>query len=373
MVKNKKTDYKKLTDDVVDVINSSFSYKAAIKAKEQTEALSHSRWTVPFDLFLVDTLIGGGLSEGKILRLYGDPGAGKTTLMYWMLLSAMDRGAICVFFDPEVSFDHDRLAVLAKTRGIKIDPGRLLIAYPDHIDDLFKQAYQFMGGYHPVPKSYSSRPTFKEPLVLFVDTISNVPTKGEYDHMAAMRDHKKHKKVEGMMGRARILRLEMRRVRKQLGLYGAAMVLNEQSMASFNMFGPSKTTSGGDAFKFGSDTSIVVGASSAFQDEETNETVGQIVRIRSEKARKAKPKGTVEIPLYYDTGFDEIESLYLFLENHGLLPRSGTRIVLSDGKDEIKFYGKNKKDHIYEERWSTVIRELVEENIGKIWTKKSKG
>lgn len=367
----KKNEVADLRDEVIEVINDGFNYNAAMSLDDPTDAYSYSRWVVPTGITLVDAGIGGGMMEGKVTRLYGPAGCGKTTFMYWSLAGAMAAGCTCVYFDPELTFDGTRARVLAASRGISWDDDRLTLLYPDTVEDLFAQIHQVMAQYNPVPKSYNKRPTLSTKLAIFIDTISNCPTQYEFDCTRKVKGEIKNVEGGGMSSRARLIRMEVRKLRKPLALHGGSIMITEQEIANLRQYGPSVTTSGGQGLPYMADHSLRVTASTAFQDDSTNREVGHVVKFKADKTRFGAPKFVAEVPLYYSNGFDDLESMFNFLVTGGLIKKSGNRLVLSDGSDEVKFFKKNWRETVADTKWVEFVEETVMANLDKLWIKRS--
>ncbi len=75
----------------------------------------------------VDGLLGGGLSEGSFVELYGEPGSGKTQFALHLCVRAMlpqERGGLgggSVYIDTEGGFSAARLREMAEGQGVPPD------------------------------------------------------------------------------------------------------------------------------------------------------------------------------------------------------------------------------------------------------------
>jgi recombination protein RecA len=71
----------------------------------------------------LDSILGGGLPEGRLVELYGPPGSGKTALALRMAAAAQREGAVA-WLDAEGAFEATRAASMG------IDLNRLVVARP---------------------------------------------------------------------------------------------------------------------------------------------------------------------------------------------------------------------------------------------------
>jgi RecA/RadA recombinase len=321
-------------DSAIGAVNAALRYRAS--AKEDDVLLSTPRWCIPTGITLLDNSIGGGMLEGKLCRFHGDEGTSKSTLAFTAMLQAMDRGAYCVYADLESSFDKVRVEQLAAVLGIKPRWDLFIPIEALHLDDLFKSIFVVLNDLHPTTDQYSKRPEFTEPLVIFIDTISVCPTKGEYEAVRALRPSRKkakvgvgakagpggkEKKTEGMMSRARYIKQAMRQMSMTLPKHGAALVVIEQSIAQIQQRGRpgGKTTSGGKGIPYQSSQSFMMSPRSLISIDRI--TVGRNVGFTTEKTRFRKPRAKFIVPYYFERGFNDAESMVLYLLGQGLITK----------------------------------------------------
>lgn len=66
---------------------------------------------VPTPSLVVNRITGGGFALGRHVELFGDPGVGKSTIMYGTMALSQRRGKLCGLVDPEGVFDPDWFAL----------------------------------------------------------------------------------------------------------------------------------------------------------------------------------------------------------------------------------------------------------------------
>ena len=81
---------------------------------------------IPSEILSLDLAVGiGGIPKGRIIELFGDSSAGKTTLALNFIRQVQQRGGLAAFVDAEHALD----AKWAKARGVNLD--ELLISQPE--------------------------------------------------------------------------------------------------------------------------------------------------------------------------------------------------------------------------------------------------
>ena len=66
----------------------------------------------------IDGLLGGGFARRELVELYGASAVGKTQLAFQATVIAAGQGARVTFIDTEGTFRPERLAAIAKLRGL---------------------------------------------------------------------------------------------------------------------------------------------------------------------------------------------------------------------------------------------------------------
>ena len=70
----------------------------------------------------LDSLLGGGFREGRVVGFYGRSNSGKTQLAMQAALTATKEGAKVLFVDSEGTFRPERMEVMARARGWDVRP-----------------------------------------------------------------------------------------------------------------------------------------------------------------------------------------------------------------------------------------------------------
>ena len=114
---------KKDLQNAVEEIKQRFGEGAIMKLKE-VRAVDVD--VIPTGSISIDLALGvGGVPRGRVVEIYGNESAGKTTLALHILAEAQKKGGVGAFVDAEHALDPD----YAKRIGVNIDD--LLISQPD--------------------------------------------------------------------------------------------------------------------------------------------------------------------------------------------------------------------------------------------------
>src|SRR3989344_7046697 len=110
-------------DEAVEEIKQRFGEGAIMKLKE-VRAVNVD--VIPTGSISIDLALGvGGVPRGRVVEIYGNESAGKTTLALHILAEAQKKGGVGAFVDAEHALDPD----YARKIGVNIDD--LLISQPD--------------------------------------------------------------------------------------------------------------------------------------------------------------------------------------------------------------------------------------------------
>lgn len=302
-------------------------YNYPIMAESYDQMLSQPRWFIPTGESVIDYATGGGLPEGRIVRLYGPPGAGKTAYCITTMLQAMAMGAIVVWGDTDQSFDPIRVASFGDFLGLPFKPELFISFEPRSFEDFIDSIYRAMKKLHPFEKVNNGRPVFEQPLVFIYDALSSTPIEEEIEELpdeGSGKDKEKSiRKGNSNNQRAKIFRKELRKLSNSLGLHGAALLVSEHSTVDLNFMGRAGlTSSGGDGPKFHASTSVLFSFTKTYQDMDKF-VLGQQVYWSVEKCRFQKPLSRGFSILNFQQGFLDIETMFEILQSAGVIMSAG--------------------------------------------------
>ncbi|MEK9135005.1 MAG: recombinase RecA [Patescibacteria group bacterium] len=291
---------KKDLQDAVDEIKQRFGEGAIMKLKD-VRAVDVD--VIPTGAISIDLALGvGGVPRGRVVEIYGNESAGKTTLALHILAEAQKKGGIGAFVDAEHALDPD----YARKIGVNIDD--LLISQPDSGE----QALQIV---ETLVKS-------GEVDVIVVDSVAALVPQAE---------------INGEVGEFQIglqARLMSQALRKLSGIISKTktivIFLNQIRMKVGIMFGNPETTPGGLALKFYASVRIELRRSAQIKHGE--EIIGNRVKAKIVKNKVAAPFKVTEFDIYYNEGISKIADIV----NTGLIKevikKSGSWLQYEDIK-----------------------------------------
>ncbi len=268
----------------------------------------------------LDAALGvGGLPRGRIVEIYGPESSGKTTLALHAIAEANKLGGMAAFIDAEHAFDP----VYAQKLGI--DTAQLIISQPDYGEQALEIADTLI-------RSGALD-------VVVIDSVAALVPKAE---------------LEGEMGDAKVglqARLMSQALRKLTASISRtrciAIFINQlrEKIGGMAMYGPSETTTGGNALKFYASVRLDVRRIGAIK--EGNDVIGHRVRVKVVKNKVAPPFKTGEFDILYGEGISRIGEIIDIGVQLGVIQKSGSWYSyegqrLAQGRENLRVF---LKDH----------------------------
>ena len=275
---------------------------------------------IPTGSLALDAALGvGGLPRGRIVEVYGPEASGKTTLALHAIAEANKLGGMAAFVDAEHAFDP----VYAQKLGI--DTTQLIISQPDYGEQALEIADTLI-------RSGALD-------VVVIDSVAALVPKAE---------------LEGEMGDAKVglqARLMSQALRKLTASISRtrciAIFINQlrEKIGGMAMYGPSETTTGGNALKFYASVRLDVRRIGAIK--EGNDIIGHRVRVKVVKNKVAPPFKTAEFDILYGEGISRIGEVIDIGVQLGIIQKSGSWYSyegqrLAQGRENLRTF---LKDH----------------------------
>ena len=278
--------------------------------------LKINRWSTGIED--LDSIIGGGMPEGRVIEIFGPEGSGKTTLLYHL----MGMHQLCLDIPIEGTFDAQR----AKVFGNK--PKQMLVYRAKYGEDAMNKTIRFSKAGIPL---------------IGIDSVPSLIPKDDAEKVlkSAARDSIEEQRIGGT---ARLLNKYLPIIEEIIEVTGTTLIFTNQVRDKMQamMFGERTDTPGGHKLKHACSIRIAVARRAWIEIPNKNpsnsaktEKVGFIMKCKVQKSKVCNPLGECEIPCLFDRGFvsyDEVKSIRaeLIAKRNKEYGRKGSKTDLDD-------------------------------------------
>lgn len=246
--------------------------------------LKIKRWSTGIED--LDSIIGGGMPEGRVIEIFGPESSGKTTLLYHLC----GLQPICLDIPIEGTFDAQRAKVFGNHKK------QMLIYRAKYGENAFNKVIKFAKAGIPL---------------IGIDSVPSLIPKEDAEKVlkSADRDSIEEQRIGGT---ARLINKYLPTIEEIIEVTGTTLVMVNQVRDKMNamMFGEKTDTPGGRKLKHAASLRIQVARKGWIEipnkdphNSATNEKIGLIMKCKVVKSKVCNPMGECEIPLIFDRGF----------------------------------------------------------------------
>ena len=301
---------------------------------------------IPTGSIGLDYALGvGGFPRGRIIEIFGPESSGKTTLAIHAIAQAQKAGGIAAIIDAEHAFDR----FYAENLGV--DVNNLLISQPDNGEQALEIAEQLI------------RSSALD--IIVIDSVAALTPKSE---------------IEGDMGdrnvgvQARLMSQAMRKLTGTIARTNTTCIFINQLREKIGvMFGPTETTTGGNALKFYASVRVDIRSRGVIKDGDN--ILGRHAHIKVVKNKVAPPFKQAEFDIMFGEGISRMGEIVDLGVEYDIITKSGSWFSydgqkIAQGRDSAKRVLQDNPE-LAEELAAKILEAMKNAPAGKKKAKKS--
>ena len=306
--------------------------------KDDSDEKQEKRLLIPTGSILLNLAcsdhIEGGWGAGKISNLIGDSSSGKTLLALSMFAECAQRSE----FD-EYDFIYDDVEQACEFDMSKLFGSRVKdrIQAPHYEDGTALYSDTIQQFHANVFSAIQSGRPFIYVLDSF-DALTSSEELGRAEESAKATRDGKELKGSYRMEKPKLVSEMLRQIKARLRETGSFLLIISQTRDNIDpMSFEKKTRSGGRALRFYSSHEVWMALAGKIKSRDR--VIGSNVKVKVTKNKLTGKQRSVQFPIYYDYGADDLGSCIDFLVDDGYWSKKGDKIIAK----EIGMEGTRKK------------------------------
>ena len=263
----------------------------------------------------LDLALGGGYAQGRIIEIMGWESSGKSSVALHLASEVQKLGKIVAYIDMEHAMDLE----YANNLDVKTEGDLWYMSQPDNGEEGLEIAREFL-------KS-------EDVGLIVIDSVTALVPKAVLQGEAG--DSK-------MALLARLMSSMLPTMIAQARKTGCIILFINQYRDKLGItWGPTTTTSGGNALKFYASQRLEIARAGQEKDKETEEVTANKTRVKVIKNKVAPPFRKAEFNIVFGKGIDKVQEVIDIAVEMEIIKKAGSwfsydEVKLGQGNDSVK-------------------------------------
>ncbi len=264
--------------------------------------------TISTGSLVLDAVLGGGVTLGSMIALWGIQGSGKSSIAFNIMKAFCKKGKKCAFIDVEKAFN----ARQQKAFGLfeYVESNQITVLTADNYEDVYKICLALAKSQEYSLIAIDSETMINEVVPEDVDIASDRPGQ------KARQSAKMLNGLKSVFYSNNVACILLSHARANLDMTG-------------NMYAPKEKMAGGFALRHIPDVIVQVQPGQKLKRGE--ELYGQVLHVMSEKNKFTVPFQKLDVKIIFGKGIDKKTEIVDLAIEQGLITQSGSFFKLPNG------------------------------------------